>query len=1080
MFKLIASLFIFLISTMNIYAVSLNSKPLVNHFERQPTVNYTQREYGDSCSAQNWAITEDLHGIMYFGNAYRVLQYDGENWDPIRIPLHGVYVTSLMAAPSGEIFVGASGEFGFLKTKPTGKYEYVSLSDSLSAEDSFFNNVWRIYYYNQKVLFFAQENIFLWDGESLEIIEPQTSFHLAFVVEGELFVRQRGIGLMKYDGQNFKLVKNGEIFSDYGIFGIFPGNDNEYLLVSQEIGLFKYSLKEESKGIYPLFSNYTDYLNNSQIIGGTMLHNNLIALSTLNSGVVIIDQDGNLYQIIDQNSGLRDNEINQVFQDSNNNLWITLNTGISMVNYNSGISMFDYNTGIWGTTQSVIQHNEDIFAGTSIGLFKKNIIPDDKVFKHFSQIGNTNFDVKSLMSIDDNLIIGSSDGLFVWSEKAGLKIIEDIDAPVIYFSQKNDLLFVIGENGLFVYATKRGLRKLAEYPELSSLNPLNIAENILYSGDGNDLWIGTLNEGAWNVLIKPDYTYEMDMYIGQQTGLGQTWVRPFNYKENVYFGVASGLMHFIRDDYDDSAQEDSNAKREQGFFDYVDIPGIDSVSVLLLKYMHNKAWISLDNEIHYGLSLKDLDNKPFTIVDAGRIYDLTAVDSANVWIATDDGLLKVNTDWKEKFSDIPKINFSRILTKNDSILFYYPYRKGIPRRIVLPYSSNRIIFEFASPFIENNHKALYSFKLEGLDEDWSEWTELNTQEYINLREGEYIFFVKAKDIYENESEVISYVVRILPPWYRTTFAYIAYGILALLIIMLIVKLSLMRLKAKNIQLEKIIEKRTEEIRAQKNEISKQHKLVLRQKDEITSSIRYASRIQNALVPEEDFLKKYLPESFIFWVPRDIVSGDFYWVKANEPYVSIVAADCTGHGVPGAFMSMLGIAFLNEVALREQTENVSAVLDQLREKTKTTLGQTGSRAEQKDGMDLAFCTLNTESNVLYYAGANNPLFLIRNNELTEYKPTRNPIGIHHKERPFETHQIQLQSNDVVYIFSDGYRDQFGGPKGVSMGKNAFKELLLSIYKNPMEKQKGLLEQKLKDWMTDEYFQIDDILVIGFRV
>ncbi|MFO8068027.1 MAG: SpoIIE family protein phosphatase [Bacteroidales bacterium] len=1078
MLKLFYTLSIFLIWTLNIFAVSSEEKPLAKHYERQPFKNFTQREYGDTCSAQNWAITEDAHGVLYFGNAYRVLQYDGEAWNTSRIPLHGVYVTALMEGRDKNIYVGANGEFGFLKPNSIGKLEYVSLSDSLEIEDSFFSNVWRIYNYDEQVLFFSQEKIFLWDGSQIKTIEPETSFHLAFVVNGILYARQREIGLMKYNGNAFELLKNGEIFSDYGIFGIFPGDDNEdFLLVSQEIGLFKYS-PISSKGIVSQDSPYTRFLNKAQIIGGIKLHNGLFALNTLNNGVIIINSEGDITQIIDQNTGLPGNEVKQVYQDRNNNLWMSLNSGISMLNYNTGIAVYDYNTGLWGTPQSAVLHENQLYAGTSIGLFKKIVYPDDKVFKHFKQIGDINLDVEKMISVRDNLIIGSPDGLFVWNNRTGLKQIDDIDASSIYFSEEKELLIALGENGLFIYTTKPKIRQLASYRELSSANSLNIQE-VTSDNELLELWIGTLNEGAWNVIIKPDFTYELDIYLGQQTGLGQTWVRPFKYDDEVLFGVSSGLMKFLRDSTAQTS-DSTGEKRKLGYFDYVDIPGVDSVSVLFVSQDHNRTWASFDNKIYYGKDFNNLKHRPFNVINAGRIFNIFPLDSAVVWLAADDGLIKVNTLWRDDYTQNPLISFRKILTTNDSVIFYSPERIEPERIISLPYSSNRIVFEFASPFYENGNKAKYSFWLEGFEERWSEWSESNFKDYINLREGEYTFFVKAKDIYDNESEAISFVFRIMPPWYRTSWAYVGYGLLAILIIFGIVKLSLMRLKAKNIQLEKIIEKRTEEIRAQKDEISRQHKLVVRQKEEITSSIRYASRIQNALVPDEEFLKSYIPESFIFWIPRDIVSGDFYWVKVSEPYISIVAADCTGHGVPGAFMSMLGIAFLNELALREEPGKVSSVLEQLRGKIKTTLGQTGNRSEQKDGMDLAFCTINMETNTLYYAGANNPLYLIRNNEIIEYKATRNPIGIHHREKAFETHTIDLKKDDVIYLFSDGYRDQFGGDKGLCMGKNAFRELLLEIHNMPVLKQKDILEQRLKGWMRDEYFQIDDILIVGLKI
>lgn len=1075
----IALVFFFVINTC---LFAQNSTPDINKFGRNLLTNYSQREYGDSCSAQNWSVCQDRKGIMYFGNAYRVLQFDGVSWDAIRIPLHGVYVSALMSDKNGTVYVGANGEFGFLETLPSGRKSYVSISDSLNIEDSFFSNIWRIFEYKNQVLFFSQESIYLWNGSNIEVIYPETSFHLAFVVNDELYVRQRGMGLMKFNDGNFELLNNGDIFENYGVFGMFPEKDGSIFIATQEIGFYRYFVRNGTPIIAEVKSRYDNYLKNSQIIGGRLLHNGLFALNTVRNGLIIIDSKANIIQIIDQNSGLRDNEVKQVFQDNNNQLWLALNTGISMINYNSGVWVYDYNTGLFGNIQSVALHKKNLFVGTSIGLFKRNIYPSDKIFKFFSQVEDFNAGVHEMISVGNTLVIGSKEGLFGWEERRGVFQIAEIDASAIYWSDKRKLLFVGGEDGFYIFSNTPSWKQKAMYEELSISNPISIAENLSYEGKNTELWMGSLSEGAWNLIIKPDLSYELDVFMGIEASLEQTWVKPFMFENKVLFGVAMGLMRFV-DEKEISTMADSiadNTVALRGFFHYVDIKDKGTIAVLQLKKSFDKVWLCADNKLYYGNDLNSLTHLPFQTIDMGRVYSILPQDSVTLWVGTDDGLVRVITNQRTDYSGKLVVNISKILTSNDSIIFHAFDNSIVLEKTVLPYSQNRIILNFSSIYEENNQKALYSYMLDGFDEKWTDWGSMTYREYANLREGDYTFMVKAMDAYGNESEIEYFPFRISPPWYRTIYAYIFYGILAILLIILIVKLSIMRLKAKNIQLEKIIEKRTEEIRNQKDEIAKQHKIVVNQKEAITSSIKYASRIQNALVPQEEFLKEFIPDSFILWQPRDIVSGDFYWIKATPPYVSLVAADCTGHGVPGAFMSMLGIAFLNELAQREDPEQVANVLEHLRVYMKNTLGQTGDRYEQKDGIVLAYCTLNLETNTLYFAGANTPLWLIRNNELIEYKSVRNPIGIHPKEIPFEAYQIQLEKGDAVYLFSDGYVDQFGGPNGQRIGKKHFREILLNICNLSMTEQRAALDNFLKEWMTDEFNQIDDILVMGFRV
>jgi len=247
---------------------------------------------------------------------------------------------------------------------------------------------------------------------------------------------------------------------------------------------------------------------------------------------------------------------------------------------------------------------------------------------------------------------------------------------------------------------------------------------------------------------------------------------------------------------------------------------------------------------------------------------------------------------------------------------------------------------------------------------------------------------------------------------------------------------------------------------------------------ITSSIEYAQTIQQALLPDDDRLDQLLPEHFILYHPKDIVSGDFYWVRQADGSVLVAAVDCTGHGVPGAFMSILGLSFLNEVT-RSKYCCPANILDQVRKKVKHALKQTGEFAEQRDGMDMALVQLGNDHRSLKYAGAYNPLYLVREGVLTEYKGDRQPVAIHYREKPFTNHTVDLLPGDSFYIFSDGFADQIGGEHDRKLMSGTFKEWLREIAGEPMQKQKMILEERIRTWQGDNE-QTDDILVIGVRV
>ena len=297
----------------------------------------------------------------------------------------------------------------------------------------------------------------------------------------------------------------------------------------------------------------------------------------------------------------------------------------------------------------------------------------------------------------------------------------------------------------------------------------------------------------------------------------------------------------------------------------------------------------------------------------------------------------------------------------------------------------------------------------------------------------------------------------------------------------------LELKVKNSKILRANEELTqlnEEINTQKEEIETQRDHLFNQNEAITSSINYAQRIQSAILPPEEYFHEILNDVFILFRPRDIVSGDFYWIKQVNQYVILAAADCTGHGVPGAFMSMLGISYLNEIVHRREITQANQVLNELRKQIRNSLRQHGQPEESKDGMDMALCVIDEKKKVLQYSGANSPLYLIRDKngapELTEFKADRMPLGYYQgRFKTFTNKDIQLEYGDVFYLFSDGFFDQKGGKEDKKFLSKNFKKLLLEIHQEPMREQKKILDKTLTDWMGDTS-QIDDILVIGVRV
>jgi serine phosphatase RsbU (regulator of sigma subunit) len=330
----------------------------------------------------------------------------------------------------------------------------------------------------------------------------------------------------------------------------------------------------------------------------------------------------------------------------------------------------------------------------------------------------------------------------------------------------------------------------------------------------------------------------------------------------------------------------------------------------------------------------------------------------------------------------------------------------------------------------------------------------------------------------NWSEPINYKLTVSPPFWKTLWFYIACAIGFALVLFFFIRYRERKLRKEKEYLEQVVKERTAEVVAQKEHIEAQ-------KEEITSSITYARRIQHAVLPGIEILAENTSDSFILYKPRDIVSGDFYWIGKSNNHLIVAAADCTGHGVPGAFMSMLGISFMNKIINELKIELPEQILNHMRSNVITSLKQGNYEGTTKDGMDMALCIINLQTLELTFSGAYNPAIIVANNEAVELKADRMPVGLHIKMDDFTNEKYQLKKGDCVYLFSDGFQDQMGGPDGRKFMRKNLRDLLVSIHQKPFEEQKDLLNTTIENWRTSnsqegEIDQMDDILVLGFSV
>jgi serine phosphatase RsbU (regulator of sigma subunit) len=470
-------------------------------------------------------------------------------------------------------------------------------------------------------------------------------------------------------------------------------------------------------------------------------------------------------------------------------------------------------------------------------------------------------------------------------------------------------------------------------------------------------------------------------------------------------------------------------------------------------------------------------------------------DDGLIWFGTNKGLLRYNPAMDLYYSELPESYITGIKLFYKEVDWSRKHLRqqrftNLPENLVLPHNDNHLTFLFTGLSYNNPEELEFSFFLENQSKEWSPYNKNRDMLFSGLTPGSYTFKIKARNKFGITGNPALFKFIIRPPFWKTVWFLVPSSCLLIVLIIIIFRMRERNLINEKIKLEKIVEERTREVVEQKDEIARQRDVVTYQKKEITDSIHYAERIQRAVLPEEKILSNSFSDYFVLFRPKDIVSGDFYWMTQKGDHIIFAAVDCTGHGVPGAFMSMLGVSFLNKLVNESGIIRPSQILDGLRENIISSLKQKGNIDTTKDGMDIALCSIDLKNMHLQFAGANNPLFIIRkeNGEFVvlETKGDKMPVGFYSRMENFTNNEIDLLPGDTIYMFSDGFLDQFGGPEGRKFMKPRFKQMLIDSQHLSMVNQREAFNNTLEEWINHEregeelYGQIDDVILMGVRV
>lgn len=823
--------------------------------------------------------------------------------------------------------------------------------------------------------------------------------------------------------------------------------------------------------------------------------------------------DGKEFVNFNENDGLASNLVYSIIEDQEGNMWFGgYGTGVSKLN------LLSYE----------IYNKKNIFPQSFVWTVKED--PSGNIWAGFYQPGISEI-LNPRDIVKKEILNFSTEGLVynIWFENETILWASTVNGIEIFHYDK----------------IKKSLKQIRKIDKKDGL-PGNIIRSV-YKDKQNNLWIAT----AFGIAVmkgKNHSDYRVEKIFTDKDGLVNNYV--FSMLEdnegNMWFATAGGVSKFDGKtfrNYTSVTDQNDTAKNK---------PLLDKVMLLVSAVSEGLAnqdvrSIAMDNERQLwfatgsGISWYDEKNDTFKSITSNeglsvdRLYFLqydslrnllwvgtafgldkfdlgefkrsgkilishpTTYDgfievetntnavcidkSSNLWLGTIDGLIKYYPDYirpkneVEAQTQITKISINR----NDTLL---------SENSSLPYEMNNITLDFIGISLSAPERVEYKYQLEGFDNDWTISQKETSAKYSNLPSGNYIFKIVASnnDGLWNKKPVI-FPFAILPPWWQTWWFRVLFLIVLIISIWLLIKWREKNLVIEKINLEEKVKQRTQQLHEQKEMVEEKNK-------EITDSILYAKRIQTALLASEKYLQQNLPEHFIFFKPRDIVSGDFYWsFKTSDNFMLFTLADCTGHGVPGAFMSMIGINKLNEIVSQKKIHQPDKILNALREEIIFALnpdekgGQKNENSlEVKDGMDAAlvkfqiFPDSNRDKFWIEYAGANNPIWIARKNEkkLFEIAPDIFPVGKHYRDiKPFTLQKIALEKDDCLYLFSDGYADQFGGPKGKKFKYSQFKELLLSVCHFPMDEQKKIISSSFENW-KGSLNQVDDVCVVGIRV
>lgn len=1051
---------------------------------------YDAKTYGGY--RQIWSIVQDKRGLMYFGHDRGLVEYDGVSWRKIA-GLKGKRVRSMNIDKQGVIYVGSAGDFGYLTTDKSGVLRYVSLRQTLPKNKRNFSDIWKVVVAGNKVYFVAMTQVFCYQNKKLyKIYETSKKhfYHLSFGVYNQLYqpVFDKGIALAKAD--SLQLIKGSSVAGKGRFYVMLPYRNQKILMLDSDTGFWLYDL--QSGTFNPFAPQLEKVLPRKSIYCGVALPKGHFAFGTRTRGVVIIDQQGQIVNIIDKSKGLPDNTVWEIYyQAGTQNLWVGTDRGIAKVTIDSPLEQFDASQGLEGTVEGLHRFRNKLYVATSVGAFCFDKGRFTRIKGLSSQTWNfLNYKVPNTNQVQ--LLVGNNRGAYALKDSIFSKIISDNSIFRFHVDRTNPYrLYCSFLDGLGTRVYKQGKWEIEQKRFKGLVDP----PRQLVQDKDNKIWVVTRYKGVG--LLENNQVTMFD----STAGLSPKNVSIVSYNHKLYYTTNQGTYifdpakrHFKPDQIFDKLLNTSKVT-------YADF---DSTQTYwMVKSTASDWYVPYFKKGNRYLP----DSLVFKPVYDKEIDSYTIEPNGVYWLGTNEGLFRYDSHQHPEIRKSFTTLIRKVQTSQDSLLFAGNKLTTPP---ILAYANNSLVFDYAALYFSFTNKTEYSYQLVGYEKGWSKWTRKTQKEYTNLNEGNYTFRVKSRNIYDVKGSVASYSFKILPPWHRTWWAYTLFGVLTVVILWGSIKWYTTRLRRQKAVLEHKVMIRTQEVVAQKEEISLQNNELLQQSEElqqqseeimaqhdaieetnmvlsrqniqIKQSIKSAETIQSAILPFSKRMQALLDEYFVLFRPRDIVSGDFYFLEEMDNKTIVAAIDCTGHGVPGAFMSLIGYALLNDIIIAKQKTDPAEILEMLRAELKYSLKQ--DQTGKKNGMDVAMVTLeHTQSTKvkILFAGAKRPLWYTTtgNNEIQQIKGSSVSIGVDYEDnRQITSQELWLDKGAVLYLGTDGLADQNDRGRR-KFGSIRLLTLLAQNSHLPLARQQATLEKTLDNFMLGTE-QRDDILLLGVRL